>query len=418
MLEPHEALSKKRLGYKEHESTGVLTPESLPSLVDEDAISGDELIDMMSDTMSAPGEDGTLRHKSDESVLEITTSSPTSLQDCKARAEAVASRRAKVVEQRQKREAEAAQHGSATDQKGFRYDRIRGIPLGYEKGEMSDKLKYWGAPAREAMERMNLSEEDGKKVSGGRQEKTNISAAEDRGTVDARGAEMTVHSLSLFLLARLLSRRDVDAYVVEWRKRMAFEKYQGSHLEKCVTRYIINILRSRIRRWHDQKEATPKSDREKHRVGQTDTVDAAAAEDMFDATVDVDAVEPEETGDKNTSLPLLASFQDLYIMAEVGISAVERISAVEPKETGDGNISDSRLCPFAATFTPEAREGCTKRLRQEVSKLTGIPFSTGYFQYLEHMVAAIRLMGRNVVVVVETENICPITGGVVTWFPH
>ena len=39
-----------------------------------------------------------------------------------------------------------------------------GVGLGYERGEMSDKLKYWCAPAREAMERMNLSEEDQKKV--------------------------------------------------------------------------------------------------------------------------------------------------------------------------------------------------------------------------------------------------------------
>ena len=67
---------------------------------------------------------------------------------------------------------------------------------------------------------------------------------------------MTVHSL------------DVDAFIVEWRKRMAFEKYQGSHLEKCVTRYIINRLRSRIGRWYDQKEATLKADGEKYRVSQ------------------------------------------------------------------------------------------------------------------------------------------------------
>ena len=38
------------------------------------------------------------------------------------------------------------------------------VVLGYERGEMSDKLKYWCAPAREATERMNLSEEDEKKV--------------------------------------------------------------------------------------------------------------------------------------------------------------------------------------------------------------------------------------------------------------
>ena len=52
----------------------------------------------------------------------------------------------------------------------------------------------------------------------------------------------------------------------------------------------------------------------------------------------------------------------------------------------------------------EAQEGCTKKLRQEISMLTGIPFPTGHFQRLEHLVAAIRLMGRNVVVVVCTEN--------------
>ena len=39
-----------------------------------------------------------------------------------------------------------------------------GVGLGHERGDMSDKLKYWCAPAREAVERMNLSEEDGKKV--------------------------------------------------------------------------------------------------------------------------------------------------------------------------------------------------------------------------------------------------------------
>ncbi len=39
-----------------------------------------------------------------------------------------------------------------------------GVGLGYERGEMADKLKYWCAPAREAMERMKLSETDRKKV--------------------------------------------------------------------------------------------------------------------------------------------------------------------------------------------------------------------------------------------------------------
>ena len=39
-----------------------------------------------------------------------------------------------------------------------------GVGLGYERGELSDKLKYWCAPTREAVERMNFSEEDGKKV--------------------------------------------------------------------------------------------------------------------------------------------------------------------------------------------------------------------------------------------------------------
>ena len=58
----------------------------------------------------------------------------------------------------------------------------------------------------------------------------------------------------------------------------------------------------------------------------------------------------------------------------------------------------------------EAREGCTKELRQEVSMLARIPFPTSYFQRLEHLVAAIRLMGRNVVVIVCTENQCSIAG--------
>ena len=210
--------------------------------------------------------------------------------------------------------------------------------------------------------------------------------------VDARIAEMTVRSL------------DVDARIVEWHRRMAFEKYRVSQLEKCVTRHIVNILKSRIWRWYDQKEATLKADGEKYRVsqleecvkrhaigeGQAGTVDAAAAEDMVDAAN-------------------AATAEDM-VDAAADVDAIEDISAVEPKETGDSNISGSRLCPFAAAFTPEAREGCTKKLRQEVSKLTGIPFSTGYFQCLERLVAAIRLMGRNVVVVVETKNICPITG--------
>ena len=39
-----------------------------------------------------------------------------------------------------------------------------GVGLGYERGEMSDKLKYWCAPAREAMERMGMSEENAKKI--------------------------------------------------------------------------------------------------------------------------------------------------------------------------------------------------------------------------------------------------------------
>ena len=38
-----------------------------------------------------------------------------------------------------------------------------GVGLGYERGEMADKLKYWCAPAREAMERMRRSEENVKK---------------------------------------------------------------------------------------------------------------------------------------------------------------------------------------------------------------------------------------------------------------
>ena len=39
-----------------------------------------------------------------------------------------------------------------------------GVGLGYERGEMADKLKYWCAPAREAMERMGMSEENVKKI--------------------------------------------------------------------------------------------------------------------------------------------------------------------------------------------------------------------------------------------------------------
>ena len=57
-----------------------------------------------------------------------------------------------------------------------------------------------------------------------------------------------------------------------------------------------------------------------------------------------------------------------------------------------------------------AQEGCTKKLRQEVSMLTGIPFPAGHFQHLEHLVAAIRLMRRKLVVVVCTENQCSVAG--------
>ena len=39
-----------------------------------------------------------------------------------------------------------------------------GVGLGFERGEMADKLKYWCAPAREAMERIQMSEENRKKV--------------------------------------------------------------------------------------------------------------------------------------------------------------------------------------------------------------------------------------------------------------
>ena len=35
-----------------------------------------------------------------------------------------------------------------------------GVGLGHDRGEMADKLKYWCAPAREAMERMGMSEEN------------------------------------------------------------------------------------------------------------------------------------------------------------------------------------------------------------------------------------------------------------------
>jgi PhoH-like ATPase len=39
-----------------------------------------------------------------------------------------------------------------------------GVGLGFERGEMADKLKYWCAPAREAMERIQMSEENRKRV--------------------------------------------------------------------------------------------------------------------------------------------------------------------------------------------------------------------------------------------------------------
>jgi predicted ribonuclease YlaK len=39
-----------------------------------------------------------------------------------------------------------------------------GVGLGFERGEMADKLKYWCAPAREAMERIQMSEESRKRV--------------------------------------------------------------------------------------------------------------------------------------------------------------------------------------------------------------------------------------------------------------
>ena len=108
------------------------------------------------------------------------------------------------------------------------------------------------------------------------------------------------------------------------------------------------------------------------------------------------------------------------------------IRAAESEEAEDKSINSSTLCPFAAAFTPDveqdgvvdtedkatndtagdaaAIEGCTKRLRQEVSTLTGMPFPTGHFRCLEQLVAAVRLMGRNVVIVVETDNQCSIAG--------
>ena len=55
------------------------------------------------------------------------------------------------------------------------------------------------------------------------------------------------------------------------------------------------------------------------------------------------------------------------------------------------------------------REGCTKEFRQEVNTLTGISFPPAYFQCLEHLVASIHLMGRNIVVVIETGKRCHIT---------
>ena len=158
LLESHEAL--RTGGLDKVQPTEVLTPEStgsMPSLVDEDAISEDEPTDAKSDKGSAPGEDedGTLkadserclvsqrmlverattqrkeflqesegkwRHKSADSVLEISTFSPTDLLDCVSELitfsptdlqncdAKTALRRAKVVARRQEREAKAAQH--------------------------------------------------------------------------------------------------------------------------------------------------------------------------------------------------------------------------------------------------------------------------------------------------------------------
>ena len=68
---------------------------------------------------------------------------------------------------------------------------------------------------------------------------------------------------------------DVDARIVEWQVRTQKaklksdrEKYRASQLAKCVTRHATNILKSRIYRWYDQKEATLQSDREKYLVSQ------------------------------------------------------------------------------------------------------------------------------------------------------
>lgn len=61
---------------------------------------------------------------------------------------------------------------------------------------------------------------------------------------------------------------------------------------------------------------------------------------------------------------------------------------------------------LAGQTTPE---GCTKKFRHEVSTLAKIPFPAGYFQRLENLVAAIRLMGRRVVVVVKTYTERPTT---------
>ena len=165
------------------------------------------------------------------------------------------------------------------------------------------------------------------------------------------------------------------------------------------------------------------------------------------------------TVNRAEAMYLCAFDNDVYLKCFMKAMYRWRERSMKPAESegpgdmdiGDMDISGSILSPFAVAFTPgvrrgdrvvdtdgtttngtegedckvgrykwvkvdelykrytEAGEGCTEKLRQEVSRLTKIPFPTGHFQRLEHLVAAIRLMGQNVVVVVVcTENQCSI----------
>ena len=208
--------------------------------------------------------------------------------------------------------------------------------------------------------------------------------------------------------------------------------FSPTELQNCDAKTALRRAKVVARRQEREAKAAQHRDRmlrcaptkeEMIEAAKETTVDATAAEGMPDATVERATTQRKEflsgrtrEPQCHTSPPLLASFQDLRIMAEMGAPdedgslRADGERCLESQRMLVGSVNDSKLCPFAATFTPRAREGCTSKLRQEVSKLTGIPFSTGYFQRLEHLVAATRLMGRNVVVVVETENSCPMTG--------